>query len=163
VIPTRCTKRCCTPTTNNTYSRVKPTASTMKKPVASRPLTCAHRNRPQDRPPRQGARPRPRHRRIRRTEVAQTRTPRLRRLPHDPQITPPGILPRQPHHQRNDLPAHTTLVTTSPRIGPPPPDQLSMPAQQHRRRDQEDRPPQPRQQRRQRSQQDPTRRRVPTA
>ena len=38
VIPARCTDRRCTSTKNNTYSRVRPTISTVKKSVASSPL-----------------------------------------------------------------------------------------------------------------------------
>jgi hypothetical protein len=43
VIPTRCTNRLCTSTTNSTYTRVRPTVSTVKKSVASRPLAWVRR------------------------------------------------------------------------------------------------------------------------
>jgi Aldo/keto reductase family len=55
VILSRCTVRRRTSTTNSTYSRVRPTVSTVKKSVASRPLTWLRRNWLQVGPPRRGA------------------------------------------------------------------------------------------------------------
>jgi len=40
-------------------------------------------------------------------------------LPDDPQVTPAGVLPRQPYHQGDDLFVQTAPATTGRRIGPP--------------------------------------------
>jgi hypothetical protein len=52
VIPARCTVRRCTSTTNSTYSRIRPTVSTVKKSLASSPPAWARRNCVQVGPPR---------------------------------------------------------------------------------------------------------------
>jgi hypothetical protein len=117
--------------------------STVKKSVTSSPPAWACRNWLQVGPPRRGAGPE--------TVPAQDPPHRAHRdphaegaaLPHDPHIPPSGILPRQPHHQRDELLLYTTPVATSRRVGPPAGDQLPMPAQQRRGRDQQDRPPPP--------------------
>jgi hypothetical protein len=81
VIPARCTRRRSTSTKNNTYSRVKPIVSTVKKSVASAPAACERRKSTQLRPPRRGAGPTPYRRKIARTDEADTATPSLRASP----------------------------------------------------------------------------------
>jgi hypothetical protein len=77
----RCTRRRSNSTKNRTYSRVSPTVSTVRKSQASDPAAWARKNAVQPGPPRRGAGPSRCRCRIRRTDVADTRTPSLRHSP----------------------------------------------------------------------------------
>jgi hypothetical protein len=66
----------------------------------------------------------------------------LAQLPTDPHATPPGILPRHPQHERDDLgvdrwPARLVLLA----VGPLPSDQRAVPAQQRLGRNKKRCPP----------------------
>jgi hypothetical protein len=74
----RCTRRRSTSIRKNTYSRVSPIVSTVRKSQASVPAVCMRRNSIQLGPPRRGAGPRRCDRRMVRTDVADTLTPSLR-------------------------------------------------------------------------------------
>jgi hypothetical protein len=74
----RCTRRRSTSIRKNTYSRVSPIVSTVRKSQASVPAACMRRNSVQLGPPRRGAGPRRCDRRMVRTDVADTLTPSLR-------------------------------------------------------------------------------------
>ena len=63
--------------------------------------------------------------------------------------TPGRVVPGQPQHQLAHLSRDRWTTRTPPRIGPPPRDQVAMPAQQGGRGDEECWPPRPRQQPRQ--------------
>jgi len=112
------------------------------RPSSRRP--APRRNSAQLGPPRRGARPNRWARRIERNEVAETVTPILRYSRRSAD-SPTGVLPSQPHDERDDVPRQAATVTPSdPRVCPASPHQLPMPAQQRRRRDQEDPPTLPR-------------------
>jgi len=136
-----------------------PMVSMVKKSQASSPFAWARKNCVQVGPPRRGAGPIRCRRRIRRTDDADTDTPRLR---HSPTIltypsgdspapaAAPGQPPARPSCGRRDR------VWVRPATG----HQLPMPAQQRRRRDQEYRPSLARQQLGQSGQQHPIRQAV---
>ena len=130
----RCTRRRSSSTTNSTYSRVRPTVSTVRKSHANMPLACARRNAAQLGPPRRGAGPSRWRRRIRRTDVADTRMPSLRHSPTI-RISPQrGVLARHPHHQIHHLVSQAASGAPDRRIRPTPGHELAVPAQQRRER-----------------------------
>src|SRR6266540_7132302 len=97
---------------------------------------CARRNSRQEDPERLGAGPRPAWASSRRTVLGETRRLSIE-LARDPLVAPAWVLARQPQHEFARGGVDRRAPGPRARVGPSPPHELPVPAQQRLRRDEQ--------------------------
>ena len=114
--------------------------STVKKSVATMPLAWARRNSVQVGPARRGAGRKPMASQDIGDAALGDRDAELLQLADDAQVAPAGVLPGQPDDQLDRLLRQGRASRSSVRVGPVPPDERPVPAQDRLGRDEERRP-----------------------